>query len=1125
MSLSDPRALLDASIPFDDAKVALLDQVVAAMFGTTDNHSRDVAHKVLGEFKNMPEAWSYVAVILNKSQDANTKFVALQILENTIQTRWNVLPDAERNGIKVFVTDLVIRLASDEKACQTEKHFVNKVNENLIQIVKQEWPDRWPGFITEICQSSKASQSICENNMRLLNMLSEEVFDFGRNEMVSKKVDKLMTQLTAQFQEVFDVCMFVLKSYVVNPGGMKESLVQQTLKCLAHFLKWIPLGFVFETDLIETLLQNFWEPVQFRADCLRCITEIASLQLGKEETHMFRERLAVLWLQLVAKVLALPPQTLHFEDAGRVPPQMRLFWETIYCQLSLCLTAFLKNHRENIAEPLDKERNGQACVQMLQQVAAMTDLQHDETFQICLDFWFSFAEKLLNEVHEVLKRQNNGASQPPLMLSMPSSSDPAGGVSGIDALRLPCSSSELSWRVKMYSGVLNEVRKVMIRKMAKPQEVYIQFDQETGEVTRDHEVDTAEVALYNTMRCTQVLLTNLGQEETEAIMLETLNTECMQAPVQLGGWNPTALNRLCYSIGSISGAMREDIERRFLVQVIRNLLNLCELMKGKDDKAIVASNIMYVVGQYPRFLKAHWKFLKTVVYKLFEFMHETFPGVQDMACETFLKVAQKCKQAMAASRQEEPKPFVMEIIEKHTKETEVLDEKQNLLFFEAVAWVVSATSDSLKNECIMGLMQQCNTTWKQIMEAAKANPDQVLYSLDVSKRLVNILRLNQRVAKATGAAFTPQLMVIYQEMIQVYGLYSQRILQEVQRCGPSRIKHSEIKALHLYKRETLHLVETFVDTAAQEGANCRKEIAEKLIGDLLQPVLSDYKNNIPDTRDCEVLTLLSVLMARLDSNISPVLPVIFEFVFDSTLDMIKTDFQSYPDHREKFYELLKVCNQHCFDGLFALPPHQLKAYVESLVWAFKHEHPSVAEQGLQVTYEFLLKLINDKREVLSDFCNLFYFSLMKETLLVLTDTLHRSGFKYQTLIFMHLVRIVEFGVVQNPANGLTRENVMQSLIDLLSRSFQTVNQKQVEAFVVDLFNYCRDPKPTRFQQHMRDFLISLKEFAGDNDPLFEAEREEALARARELDRQRRMQVPGMIEQYDTTVTVRGGDDD
>ena len=43
----------------------------------------------------------------------------------------------------------------------------------------------------------------------------------------------------------------------------------------------------------------------------------------------------------------------------------------------------------------------------------------------------------------------------------------------------------------------------------------------------------------------------------------------------------------------------------------------------------------YVVGQYPRFLRAHWKFLKTVVNKLFEFMHELHPGVQDMACDTY----------------------------------------------------------------------------------------------------------------------------------------------------------------------------------------------------------------------------------------------------------------------------------------------------------------------------------------------------------------------------------------------------------------------------------------------------------------------------------------------------------
>ena len=91
-------------------------------------------------------------------------------------------------------------------------------------------------------------------------------------------------------------------------------------------------------------------------------------------------------------------------------------------------------------------------------------------------------------------------------------------------------------------------------------------------------------------------------------------------------WSWENLNKLAWAIGSISGAMSEETEKRFLVQFIKYLLGLCEMKRGKDNKAVVASNIMYIVGQYPRFLKAHWKFLKTVVNKLFEFMHELHDG-------------------------------------------------------------------------------------------------------------------------------------------------------------------------------------------------------------------------------------------------------------------------------------------------------------------------------------------------------------------------------------------------------------------------------------------------------------------------------------------------------------------
>jgi exportin-1 len=98
------------------------------------------------------------------------------------------------------------------------------------------------------------------------------------------------------------------------------------------------------------------------------------------------------------------------------------------------------------------------------------------------------------------------------------------------------------------------------------------------------------------------------------------------------------------------------------VTVIKDLLGLCEMKRGKDNKAVVASNIMYIVGQYPRFLKAHWKFLKTVVNKLFEFMHETHEGVQDMACDTFIKIAQKCRRHFVMQQSGESEPFVDEIL-------------------------------------------------------------------------------------------------------------------------------------------------------------------------------------------------------------------------------------------------------------------------------------------------------------------------------------------------------------------------------------------------------------------------------------------------------------------------------
>jgi len=109
-------------------------------------------------------------------------------------------------------------------------------------------------------------------------------------------------------------------------------------------------------------------------------------------------------------------------------------------------------------------------------------------------------------------------------------------------------------------------------------------------------------------------------------------------------WNRDRLFKMSWSIGCLTEVLNDQDERGFVISAIRELLTLCERKSGKDNKACVASNIMYVVGQYPRFLRNHYKFLKTVIRKLFEFLEETHPGVQDMACETLLKIFKKTKE-------------------------------------------------------------------------------------------------------------------------------------------------------------------------------------------------------------------------------------------------------------------------------------------------------------------------------------------------------------------------------------------------------------------------------------------------------------------------------------------------
>lgn len=86
--------------------------------------------------------------------------------------------------------------------------------------------------------------------MIILRLLSEEVFDFSAEQMTQAKTKALKQTMCAEFGEIFNLCNEVLEK------ANKSSLIRATLETLLRFLNWIPLGYIFETQIIDILVSR-----------------------------------------------------------------------------------------------------------------------------------------------------------------------------------------------------------------------------------------------------------------------------------------------------------------------------------------------------------------------------------------------------------------------------------------------------------------------------------------------------------------------------------------------------------------------------------------------------------------------------------------------------------------------------------------------------------------------------------------------------------------------------------------------------------------------------------------------------------------------------------------------------
>jgi exportin-1 len=105
-----------------------------------------------------------------------------------------------------------------------------------------------------------------------------------------------------------------------------------------RFLNWIPLGYIFETNIIDTLRSRFLEEPEFRNVTMKCLTEIGGLQVKQ---YQYDDKLIEMFTTVMTTVSNIIPLT---ADLRAIYPTSNSRDQEFIQNLALFLCNFFTPH-------------------------------------------------------------------------------------------------------------------------------------------------------------------------------------------------------------------------------------------------------------------------------------------------------------------------------------------------------------------------------------------------------------------------------------------------------------------------------------------------------------------------------------------------------------------------------------------------------------------------------------------------------------------------------------------------------------------------------------------------------------------------------------------------------------
>jgi exportin-1 len=297
-------------------------------------------------------------------------------------------------------------------------------------------------------------------------------------------------------------------------------------------------------------------------------------------------------------------------------------------------------------------------------------------------------------------------------------------------------------------------------------------------------------------------------------------------------------------------------------------MDLCDAMKGKPNATRIRADLLYVCGQYPRFLKSVPQFLRVVIYQINGFMHcrET-PALQDMAVDTFLLIARQCREGFhwTIPNSSEHGVSVAESLLMSLQEViKDLNRQQTYTVYEAMGHILRASDDSLLPQHLTKLFEVPNAVWKEALLASQHTSDDASSTACI-QQLTSIMILRTRVVRSLGHRYMVEAEKIFGDVIGIYKRHSEIIQTHISTASALQDIPAPVRLMRFTKREILKFLKELVMRSENVPF-----IKANLLSPILDAVLVDYKLSHDVMRDEHLLALITVIVDRLGSELDQV---------------------------------------------------------------------------------------------------------------------------------------------------------------------------------------------------------------------------------------------------------------